>query len=174
VELVMIVAADEDDAIGDHGRIPWHLPADLKRFRRLTAGHVLIMGRITYGSIRTFRKGKPLGDNRLCIVVTRSPLDLEHDALAAKSPQHAVVMGLRLCQERGTDRMFVCGGGMVYETLLQWIDRVELTRVEIQSGGDVWLPEGWLEDFKLELPPEVHPPADVLPGYRFETYTREE
>jgi dihydrofolate reductase len=174
VEIVMIVAADEDDVIGDRGKIPWHLPADLKRFRRLTSGQILVIGRITYESILNFRKGKPLGDNRLCLVVTRDQLGA-HPAstLPAKSPYHAVIMGLRLCQERQTDKIFVCGGGMVYEALLPWIDRVELTRVEASTGGDVRLPEGWLGSFKLKQPPEVHPSADGLHGYRFETYVRQ-
>lgn len=170
MQIVMIVAADVDDAIGANGQIPWYLPADLKRFRQLTSGHVLIMGRNTYDSILAFRNGQPLGDGRTCLVVTSRSLEEKDGVVASPGPTQAALKALELGKH--LEQVFVCGGSIVYKELLHWVDRVELTRVETHSGGDIKLPDGWLDLFEMTGESDFHQAEGDLPAYRFETYVR--
>ncbi len=124
----IIAAMDENRVIGRGNRLPWHLPVDLRRFRRLTLGHPVIMGRKTYESI-----GKPL-DGRKNIVVTR------------QAGYHAegciVVHDLRSAFDAcGTaDEAFVLGGETLFRDVMPLADRVYLTVVRTKVEGDVRFP----------------------------------
>jgi dihydrofolate reductase/diadenosine tetraphosphate (Ap4A) HIT family hydrolase len=161
VTLTLIVAADEDDTIGRDGALPWHLPEDLRRFKRLTVGHVVVAGRVTHDGI-VDRLGHPLPE-RTTVVVTRNTARVDSEAVRhAASLDEALALARRLA---GGREVFIIGGADIYAQSLSRVDRVELTRVHDRVGGDRRLPPGWLDGF-LRTGGEGHD------GYSFETYQR--
>ena len=135
----LIVATDRKGGIGIDARLPWHLPADLKRFRELTMGHHLIVGRKTFDSI-----GKAL-PGRQMIIVTRDRSFQAKDCLVA----HSVEEALQLARGRGEDEVFVGGGGEIYAQSLTFADRIYLTIVEAEVKADAFFPQlrdgEWIE-----------------------------
>lgn len=135
----LIVAMDEQRGIGKDGKLPWHLSSDLKRFRALTMGHHIIVGRKTYESI-----GKPL-PGRHTIVVTRSESYKPEGCLIA----HSVEEAIRVARERGETEAFVCGGAAIYAGALPGADRLYLTLVHTTVEADVFFPaieqQAWTE-----------------------------
>lgn len=127
----LIVAMDENGGIGSQNRLPWHLSSDLKRFKALTMGHHLIMGRKTYDSI-----GRSL-PGRSTIVVTRS---LEFKALDC-SIVHSLYEGIDLARKRGETEVFIIGGGEIFSQALPIADRIYLTRVHTSGVADTYFPE---------------------------------
>ncbi len=123
--------------IGANGVIPWHLPEELKRFKRLTLGHHLIMGRKTWDSI-----GRPL-PGRASVVVTRQRDYRAHGALVMHSLDDAIAA----CA--GDSEIFVIGGAELYAQALPRADRLYLTVVDAEIPGDTVMPEfdlsGWRE-----------------------------
>lgn len=124
----IIVATAADDAIGKDNRIPWHLPADLARFKRLTMGHAIVMGRRTFESI-----GRPLPGRR-CIVITRQR-DFRADGCEmAGSLEEALARA-------GDGEVFVVGGAEIYREALPRAARIYLTRVEGAFPADTFFPK---------------------------------
>ena len=135
----IIVAMAENGVIGKDGRMPWHISEDLKRFKKLTLGHPVIMGRKTYESI-----GKPL-PGRTNIVITRNPNFSATGVTAVSSFYEALnVAG----QSAGNDEIFVIGGAEIYTLALPTAKRIYLTRVHGDFAGDTRLP---LFDLKNEF-----------------------
>jgi dihydrofolate reductase len=144
----LVVAAAANEVIGADGALPWHLPGDLRRFRELTTGHVVVMGRLTYQSILD-RLGHPL-TGRTSVVVSRTLRDPGHpDVRVAASVPEALALAERLTAEAGDEEFFVIGGESVYRDALPRADRVYLTRVHAQVAGDRSMPGGWLAEFDL-------------------------
>ncbi|MEA2639542.1 MAG: dihydrofolate reductase [Chloroflexota bacterium] len=128
MQISLVVAADLDGVIGKDGGLPWRLPADLRRFRAITMGKPIIMGRRTFESI-----GKPL-DGRMNVVLTRSDTPLPEGVLRAGSVDEA----LRLA---GTvEEVCVIGGGVVFAEALPIADRIYLTTVQAHLAGDTHFP----------------------------------
>ena len=127
----LIVAMDEKRGIGKAGKLPWRLSSDLKRFRELTMGHHLIVGRKTFESI-----GKPL-PGRQMIVVTRNTGFKPEGCIVAGSVQEALDIAL----ERGETEVFVIGGAQIYSQTFQIADRVYLTQVHAKVDADTFFPE---------------------------------
>ena len=127
----LIVAMDEKRGIGKDGKLPWRLSSDLKRFRELTMGHHMIVGRKTFESI-----GKPL-PGRQTIVVTHNAGFKADGCLVAGSVQAA----LALAQERGEPEVFVIGGAEIYAQVIDVADRVYLTQVHAEVDADTFFPE---------------------------------
>ena len=115
--------------IGNKGALPWHLPEDLKRFRSLTMGHPIIMGRKTHESI-----GRPLPGRRNIVVSHNRQLVID-GVETAPSLQAALDM------VGGADEVFVIGGQQIYQATLPLADRIELTRIDSDFEGDVLFPE---------------------------------
>ncbi len=134
----LIVAMDERRGIGVEGHLPWHLPADLKRFKSLTMGHHLIMGRKTYESI-----GRPL-PGRTMIIVSHNPSFQPEGCLVAGSFDTALEFA-RLDLE---DEVFVIGGGDLFDQTIELADRVYLTLVHASLEADVYFPEYILDDWQ--------------------------
>jgi dihydrofolate reductase len=155
----MIVAAAENGVIGVENRLPWRLPADLARFKRLTMGHHLIMGRKTYESI-----GRPL-PGRITVVLTRTAGFDVPDVVVARSLDEAFAQA----SARGDDEPFVCGGAEVYAQALAECDRCYLTVVERQYTGDAIFPGLDAATWQCRET-EAHP--DNEPPFRFETWDR--
>jgi len=148
VNTVLIVAADEGDLIGAGGRLPWHLPEDFKRFRRLTTGHVVVAGRRTHESI-VERLGHPL-PGRITVVVTRRSDVRSHDTVIYQPDVESALAVARAVESfAGGDTVFVIGGAEIYVATLSGVDTVYLTRVHERHAGDVHLPAGWLDGFEL-------------------------
>ncbi|MEM1270787.1 MAG: dihydrofolate reductase [Bacteroidota bacterium] len=160
--LILIAAlAETNRVIGDGNELPWHVPADLKRFKRLTLGRPLIMGRKTFDSlIEQF--GKPLPKRRH-IVMTRHP-ELVHHPVAEVVGSFEEALDLLA----GEETVFIAGGAEIYEQTLTLADTWELTLIEGEHSGDAFFPEyAHLVGNQFRL---TH--ADQHEGFRFETYER--
>ena len=137
MKLSVIVAVAENHVIGREGALPWHLRADLQRFKRITIGHHLIMGRSTYESIGRLLPG------RTTIILSRQDGYAVEGALVASSLADA-------CQLASQDsEAFVVGGSSVYAAALPLAERLYLTRVLAHVDGDVHLPELDLQQWQL-------------------------
>jgi dihydrofolate reductase len=169
VRVCLIVAADRSEVIGRDGGLPWHLPEDLRRFRRLTTGHVVVAGRRTHDSI-VARLGHPL-PGRVTVVATRKADRRSHGSVIYQ-PDVASALAVARAVEAfaGGDRVFVIGGAEVYAHALPDVDEVLLTRIDDDVSGDVRLPEGWLTGFELVDRQEPEEPAE--PRFSFLTYER--
>lgn len=131
----IIVAAAENGVIGRDNDMPWRLSTDLKRFRALTFGKPVVMGRRTWESI-----GRPL-PGRPNIVVTRDKGFEALGATVAGSLEDAVKLGRELAVEAGVAEVCVIGGGKIYAQSLPFADRIHLTRVLAEIDGDTHFPE---------------------------------
>jgi dihydrofolate reductase len=137
----IIVAASHNGVIGSDGQLPWRLPSDLKRFKELTMGHTLIMGRKTFESLPP--KLRPLPGRRT-IGLTRQLSRFEgQNPLWAASLTSALILAMSAENEaRGKDgqiaEVFICGGGEVYREALPLVDRVYLTVIERDFEGDTY------------------------------------
>ena len=155
--LSIIAALDEGGGIGFENQIPWHLPGDLGRFKKLTMGHHLILGRKTYQSI-----GKPL-PGRMMIVLSRNPETKLTGSLVAGSLQDA----LQIARDAGESEAFVIGGADIYQLALPIADRMYLSHVHTTSKADVYFPayeaENWLKICEQEFPADEANPF----GYTF-------
>jgi dihydrofolate reductase len=125
----MIAAIGEGRALGKNNDLLWRIPDDLKRFKTLTSGHVLVMGRKTFESI-----GKPL-PNRTSIVVTRNANWQHEGVIVAASIEKAIEKAKALELE-----VFVIGGGQIYEQALPFTDRLCLTLIEAKKDADIYFP----------------------------------
>ena len=138
--ITLVAAIASNGVIGRDNDLPWQLPGDQRRFKELTTGHVLVMGRRTYDSI-----GRPL-PRRTTIVVTRQPqwepaAGLPEGLLVAGSLDEAIDRAARI-----DDQVFVVGGGQVYAEALPRADRLVLTWVEAEPTGDAYFPDvDWSE-----------------------------
>ncbi len=135
--LSLIVAVADNGVIGRQGGLPWRLSSDLRRFRKLTMGHPLIMGRKTFELI-----GKPL-DGRDSIVVTRAaPLRAagKDGVFFVSSLEAALALSRERASERGVSEAFVIGGAEIFASALPFASRIYLTRVHASPEGDVRWP----------------------------------
>jgi dihydrofolate reductase len=130
--LSLIVAVAENGVIGREGKLPWRLGSDLRRFRKLTMGHPLIMGRKTFESI-----GKPL-DGRDSIVITRSPPAQPNAGCLFFVPSldAALTLAKERAAARGVSEAFVIGGARIFSLALPLASRIYLTRVCAAPDGD--------------------------------------
>jgi dihydrofolate reductase len=126
--LSLIVAVARNGVIGQNNQLPWRLPEDLKRFRAITMGHHIIMGRRTWESIK-----RPL-PGRTSVVVTRRADYAAPGALVV----HSLADALAACT--GDDEVFVIGGAEIYREALPLADRIYLTRIDADYAGDAFFP----------------------------------
>ena len=132
MKVSLIVAMSEDGTIGDKGKIPWHIREDLQRFKRLTMGHPIIMGRPTYESI-----GKPL-PGRTNIVLTQNPnFTAPPEVLTFASLDAA----LDHCRAQNTESVFIIGGSKIYQLALPLADKLFVTEVHQRVNGDTKFPD---------------------------------
>ncbi len=163
MKISLIVAMDKNRGIGKAGRLPWHLPADLKLFKQITMGHHLIMGRRTWESI-----GRPL-PGRTMIVLTHQPDYQPDGCIVARSLDEGLDIALR----NGEEEVFVIGGAQVFTQALPIADRIYLSRVEGVFEADASFPEIDLTDWAL-LERVAYPADDNNPfAFTFEILERE-
>jgi dihydrofolate reductase len=127
--ITIIVAAAQNNSIGKKNQLIWHLSNDLKRFKKLTSGHHIIMGRKTFES---FPKALP---NRVNVIVTRDKKYRAKNAVVVHSIEDALDIA------KDDTQPFIIGGGEIYKQSLNIADRIELTRVHHEFEGDTFFPE---------------------------------
>lgn len=125
----MIVAVANNGVIGVNNTLPWHLPEDLKRFRALTMGHHIIMGRKTYESLGRLLPG------RTTVIVTRNRDYHVEGAIVV----HTLQQAMRFCQQ--DEELFLIGGAQLYQDGLSLVNKLYITRVNLEVEGDAFLPE---------------------------------
>lgn len=157
--LTMIAAAAENNALGKNNDLVWHLPDDFKRFKRLTSGHFIIMGRKTFESFP-----KPL-PNRTHIVITRQEDYHPKEIIVV----HSLEAALELV--KNDKQPFIIGGGEIYKQGIEVADKIELTRVYGTFEADAFFPEIDEKDWKL-VAEEFHP-KDEKHNYAFTYLTYE-
>ena len=127
--ITLVAAVATNGVIGRGGGLPWRLPEDMRHFKTLTVGHVLVMGRRTYDSI-----GRPL-PGRTTIVVTRDPAWESEGVRTAPTVERALSEARSL-----NDEVFVVGGAEVYQAALPYADRMVITHIDAEPEGDTWFP----------------------------------
>jgi dihydrofolate reductase len=133
MRISIIVAVAENGVIGRGGELPWKLSADLQRFKRLTMGHTIIMGRRTWESI-----GRPLPGRRT-VVVSRQPTFEVKEATVAVA--NSVEQAVKIAQQAGDDEAFIVGGAELYRLALPEANRLYYSRVAAKPDGDTFFPE---------------------------------
>ena len=154
--ITLIVARARSGVIGRDGKLPWHIPADLKRFKALTMGSVMVMGR------KTFERLPGLLPGRRHIVLTRDRAWRAEGAEVA----HGVEKGLRLAHG---ERVSVIGGAEIFAIFMPVADRIELTEVLADVEGDTFMPDPRSSGEWRETWSEEHPAEDDRPPFRFVT-----
>jgi dihydrofolate reductase len=157
--ITLVVARAENGVIGRGGKLPWHIPADLKRFKALTMGSAMVMGRKTFESLPGLLPG------RRHIVLTRDRGWNAHGAEVG----HSVDEVLRLA---GRERVSVIGGAEIFGLFLPITSRLELTDVLADIEGDTTLPDPRASGEWREIWSEDHPAEDRRPAFRFVTLER--
>ena len=137
-EIFLVVAVSANGVIGAEGALPWHLPADLRRFKSLTMGLPMVMGRKTFDSLPGLLPG------RRHIVITRDPAWEAEGAEVAHGLDEAIALA-------NAPHIAVIGGGEIFALALPRANRIELTEVALDVAGDTRMPplgEGWRETFR--------------------------
>jgi len=161
--LSLIAAVAENQVIGTQNKLPWDLPNDLKRFRDITSGKPMIMGRKTFDSI-----GRPL-PNRENIIISRQP----HLHIPGCIVVHSLEEALKHCEESlDAKEAFVIGGGGVFTDALPKADRIYLTRVHAVVDGDVFFPALDLNEWEEVERDEHQEDPQHLYAYTFLLYER--
>jgi dihydrofolate reductase len=173
-EIVVIAAlAERSRVIGRGLELPWHLPADLRRFKALTLGHPVIMGRRTFEAL-LHQNGRPLPD-RENVVLTRHAMRSDHPGVHVYGS-----LDEALAAFANNEIVFIGGGATIYAQVLGIegapviADRLELTLVDADPSGDVFFPpwEQLVGPVFQRTAMEPHPAEGGRPAFRFETYRR--
>lgn len=156
----LIVAMSKNGVIGDRGRIPWHLPAELQRFKRITMGHHIVMGRKTWESIGRLLPG------RRSVIVSRNPDYAVPGAIVADSLRAAIAICLY------DEEVFVIGGAELFRKALPIADRLYLTVVDAEVTGDTMMPAIDFDDWVATESEEVAADDRNPYPFRFTRYAR--
>ncbi len=164
MRISIIVAAAENGVIGRGGELPWRLSADLRRFKQVTMGHTVIMGRRTWESI-----GRPLPGRKTVIVTRNAGYSTEfQDVNIAQSIDAAIQKAAQV----GDDEAFIVGGAELYWAALPQADRLYFTRVNANVEGDTSFPEVAWNQWRL-IESEQHSADDKNEyPFAFEVYER--
>lgn len=138
MKISAIVAVSENGVIGKNGHLPWHLSADLKRFKALTSGHAILLGRKNYEDI-----GRPL-PNRTNIVLTRDAAFSAPGCIVC----HTLGDAVDVARKAGESELFIIGGAQIYALAMPFCEKLYLTRVLAKIEGDVLMPptgDGWVK-----------------------------
>ncbi len=160
MSISLIVAASTNNVIGVRGEMPWHISEDLRRFRKLTTGKSVVMGRKTFDAI-----GRPLPERRN-IVITRDPEFTAPGCDIAASPDVAIELA------GASAEIMVIGGSQIYAAFLPRARRIYLTRVHAHIDGDTYFPALDESDWKLACCEEHAANAARRYGFAFMTYDR--
>lgn len=155
--ITIIVAVGKNNVIGKANSLPWYIPEDLKRFKSLTVGHVVIMGRKTYESIIA-RINKPLPDRKNIVITRQNNFSVQDGVEVFSSLEEAI-------HTHASEEIFIIGGAEMYNQAMSKVDRLLVTEVEGEHDGDVFFPTIDLNIWK-EISREPHE------GYAFVEYVK--
>ena len=159
--IILVAAAGEKNELGGNNEMLWHLSDDFKRFKRITTGHFIIMGRKTFESL-----GKPL-PNRVHIVITRDINYCNEDAIVVHSLDEA------LEKATSTKDVFIIGGGEIFKQSLDIADKIELTRVHSTfKEADTFFPEFSNDEWNLVSEEKHEKDAKHKYSFTYETWIR--
>ena len=158
--ITVIAAVAENNALGKENQLLWHLPDDFKRFKTLTSGHFIIMGRKTFESFP-----KPL-PNRTHVIISRQANYQPEGCIVVNSLEQAIAV----CPK--TEEVFIIGGGEIYRQSIAVADKLDLTKVHANFEADTHFPEIDLSQWQLVF--EEYHPKDERHDYAFtfQTYSR--
>ncbi|WP_026935136.1 dihydrofolate reductase [Christiangramia echinicola] len=158
--ITIIAAAAENNALGKDNDLVWHLPDDFKRFKRLTSGHYIIMGR------KTFESFPKLLPNRTHVIITRKKDYSPEGTIVVNSLDEALRVS------KLDEQPFIIGGGEIYKIGMEATDRIELTRVHGEFEADTYFPEIDEDNWKL-IKEEFHEKDDKHDhSFTYLTYER--
>jgi dihydrofolate reductase len=157
--ITIVVARAQNGVIGRNGKLPWHIPADLKRFKGLTMGSAMVMGRRTFDSLPGLLPG------RRHIVLTRDTAWRAEGAEVARDEDEALHLA-------GDQHVSVIGGAEIFGLFLPMADRIELTEVLADIDGDTFMPDPRSENRWNEIIHEEHAAEEGRPPFRFVTLER--
>ena len=144
--LSIIVAVSENNIIGGDNKLLWHIPEDLKRFKAITSGHTIIMGRKTFESL------PGILPNRKHVIITRDKnYNIKSDNVKVIHSLEEVINTYK----NSTETAFVIGGGEIYSQLIHTVDKIFLTKVFKSFDGDTSFPQIDFKEFNLEFQSEV-------------------
>tara|TARA_Y100000310_G_scaffold286485_1_gene310697 strand:+ start:32772 stop:33293 length:522 start_codon:yes stop_codon:yes gene_type:complete len=169
MRISIIVAASENNVIGRANSIPWHLPDDLKFFRKKTEGHPVIMGRKNFESI-VAALGGPL-PNRKNIIVTRESTYEAVGCEVASSLEEAIMYGHK---DNDKEEIFIIGGGEIYRQAMELSNYLYLTRVHAWIAGDIEFPEVDSDIWEEVESKEHKADAKHKFGFTFLTYKKKD
>ena len=158
--IIMIAAAAENNALGKDNKIVWHLPNDFKRFKMLTSGHHIIMGRKTFESLE-----KPL-PHRTHVIITRQQNYKADGCIIVASMEQA----LKSCPKE--EDCFIIGGGEIYSLGMPYADKLEITRVHESFDADAYFPEIDKDKWKIDTTQFNAKDENHKFDYTYETFTR--
>jgi dihydrofolate reductase len=150
--IALVVAVARNGIIGEHNRLPWKLPSELRRFRDITMGHPCLMGRKTFEGLKGPLKGR---DN---IVLTRGPAIGREGVLTVRSLAQGIEIGREFAVKSGAGFIMVIGGGEVYAQALPLASRLYLTEVAMDATGDTAFPARDPKQWR-EIAREPHQPG---------------
>lgn len=170
MKISLIAALASNRVIGRDGGLPWHLPPDLRRFKQLTLGHTMILGRKTYESI-----GRALPGRSMVVVTRQADYPVPEGVRVAPSVEEALRLarewGRRATQDPNTE-VFIAGGAELYRLTLPIADRLVLTRIEQEFAGDTFFPDFDEADWRL-VEEERHEAGEGSSfPYSFQTWER--
>ncbi|MGU8121976.1 dihydrofolate reductase [Clostridium perfringens] len=152
----IIVAMSENNVIGNNGKIPWKIKGEQKRFKDLTIGNTIIMGRKSFDEI-----GKPL-PNRKTILISKTKKIIDTSCITVNSLKDALEI------TRKESEVFIAGGGQVYKDAMPYVDRIYLTVIHKNVDGDTFFPQLNKNDFKKTY--EEYVDGEI--PYTYYTYDR--
>jgi dihydrofolate reductase len=158
--ITLIAAAAENNALGKDNDLLWHLPEDFKRFKQITSGHYIIMGRKTFESFP-----KPL-PNRTHIIITRQKEYLADGCLVVHSLEEALEISPQ------NEEVFIIGGAQIYKQALPFADKIDLTRVHIELDADAFFPEFNTSEWNLVFSEKHFKDEKHQFDFTFETYIK--
>lgn len=149
MQIVFVVAMSENRVIGRDGDLPWKISADLKHFKKVTMGHPVVMGRLTWESLPF-----PLPGRRNIVITRDDKADFE-----GADTVSTISGALELCRQDEAEKAMIIGGGQIFAELLRDADIIELTEVHADVDGDTFFPEidpaEWQESARERHPPET-------------------
>ena len=159
--ITIIAAAAENDALGKDNDLVWHLPNDFKRFKSITTGHHIIMGRKTFESFP-----KPL-PNRTHIIITRQKNYIVPEGCIVTD---SLKKAISICPDN--EEIFIIGGGQIYEQSIEIADKIELTRVHTNLEADTFFPKINEDIWKLRNTEPQHKDEKHQFDFTYLTYIR--
>jgi len=158
--ITIIAAAAENNALGKDNQLIWHLPTDFKRFKEITTGHYIVMGRKTFES---FPKQLP---NRTHIIITRQKNYKAEGCIIVDSIEKAI----ENCPK--SEELFIIGGAEIYKQYIDFADKIELTRIHASFEADAYFPKFNENNWKLVFEEKHYKDEKHNYDYTFETYLK--